>query len=91
MTPPLTCPPPQDPDCPLYSERMTERSPAETLRRLILTERCATPDLGDLMRAERLPSDPPRAALPPGPPSGTLSILDQLKEKADAESTRPPK
>lgn len=84
---PLTCPPPE-PDCLLYSGRITEHSPTETLRRLILTERRNAPDLAGLIRAERHPSDPPQAALPPGPPSGTLSILDQLKEKADAESTR---
>jgi len=83
---PLTCPQPE-PDCPLYSQRVDHYSPTETLRRLVLIERRNAPDLAGLIRAERHPSDPPQAALPPGPPLGRLSILDQLKEKADAEPT----
>jgi hypothetical protein len=96
--PPLVCPSPEpiqhttvakpaDADCPLYSDRITERSPTETLRRAILTEHRHTPDLAALIRAESA-NDVAPAALPPGPTPGA-SILDQLKEQTNAASTRP--
>ena len=85
---PLVCPSPE-PDCGLYAQRVAHYSPAETLRRLILTERRRTPDLANLIRAERRAPDPAQAALPPGATPGAPSILDQLKEIADAESARP--
>jgi hypothetical protein len=84
----MTCPHPIEPyDCPLYAHRVS-LADSEAIRRLILTERSRTPDLADLIRAERRQADPPQAALPSGPSPGASSILDQLKEKADAESTR---
>jgi len=86
--PPRICPSPPQPDCPLYAQRVAHFSPAETLRRAILIERRPTPDLASLIRAECRAPDPP-AALPPGPPAATPSILDQLKESADAKSARP--
>jgi hypothetical protein len=90
MTPPLVCPRPvpEPLDCPLYEQRVTRDSPAETLRRAILIERRRTPDLADLIREEARASDP-QPALPPGATPGTPSILDQLKETDHAESARP--
>jgi hypothetical protein len=78
MSPPLVCP--QLPDCPLYDQRLSYGSD-EPLRRAILMERHRAPGLVDLIRAEQARPDLPRPALPPGPPPGAPSILDQLTKE----------
>jgi hypothetical protein len=87
--PPLTCPPPQEqePDCPLFAQRVIHYSFDENLRRAILTEHRSTPDLAALIRAERHRTDPVQAALPPGATPGAASIFNQLEEEANAKPT----
>jgi hypothetical protein len=91
MTPPLVCPnsePSHQADCPLYTQRVAY-APDETLRRLILTQRSASPDLAALIRGEQGEPAVQQGALPPGPPAPLPSILDQLKEEANVQSARP--
>jgi hypothetical protein len=86
MTPPLVCPSPEPLDCPLYEQRVAHFSPAETLRRAILTERRRpTADLGALIRAESRPASTPQAALPPAPEPVSLSILDHINAEEESK------
>lgn len=77
---PLTCPPPPQPDCPLYAQRL-DCGADEPLRRAILMERRRSPGLAELVRAEAQFERPAIPILPPASEPESMPILDHLKEK----------
>jgi hypothetical protein len=78
------CPRPPQPDCPLYTQRVTY-SLDEPLRRAILTARPA-PSLADLVRLEGgRPSSPPPPALLPAPVPIPEPVFEPIKKGDNRE------
>jgi hypothetical protein len=84
--PAKVCPgPAQMADCPLYSRRLLGAQREVRLSAAIRREQPEVRGLVDLIRLEAAQRQGHRPALPPRPPpTRPISILDQLKEKADA-------